>query len=199
MQLRLVDVLVKFLRQRAGRSSIVPERLLHHHPCGARQPRLRKPLDNRREQKWWDLEIEHRRRCALDRLTHAPVSRRIIEVPCTYERRSANRSITFGSSCSRWRRSTRARSTSCSNSVEFSGRPSLLDESTDIHSGGRNAALRVQGPAWAGLVRSPGRAASPLRPTCCHVRHRHVLSVSTRPRPNASIRPHRPGMSRSSR
>jgi len=48
-------------------------------------------------------------------------------------------------------------------------------------------------PIW-----SRGRTGH-CRSPCCQVGHRHVLSISTRPRPKASIRPHRPGMSRSSR
>ena len=79
-ELGLLHVLVQLLGQRPGRGVIVAERLLHHDPRGVRQPGLGKALDDRREQKRRDLEIEHRRRRALDRLTHARVGRRVGEI-----------------------------------------------------------------------------------------------------------------------
>ena len=56
------------------------ERLLDHDPRGSRQPGVRQPLDDRREQKRWDLQIEDRRSRALDRLTHTLVGGRVGKV-----------------------------------------------------------------------------------------------------------------------
>ena len=80
-KLGLLHILVQLLGQLPGRGVIVAERLLHHDPRGVRQPGVGEALDDRREQKRRDLEIEHRSLRALDRLTHARVGRRVGEIP----------------------------------------------------------------------------------------------------------------------
>jgi hypothetical protein len=55
----LVDELVDFVVQFAGRFEVVPERLLHHHARVLGEARLGEALDDPPEQERWDLEVEH--------------------------------------------------------------------------------------------------------------------------------------------
>ena len=79
-QLRLVDVLVKLLGERARRREVVPEGLLHHHPRVRGQPRIGEALHDPAEEERRDLEVEDRSLGALDRGRDPVVGGRIAEV-----------------------------------------------------------------------------------------------------------------------
>ena len=81
VQLGLVEVLVKLVRERAGRLEVVAEGLLHDDPRILRQAGVGQPLDDPAEQEGRDLEVEDRCLGALDRLADTGVGRRVAEVP----------------------------------------------------------------------------------------------------------------------
>ena len=60
-ELRLVDVLVQLVRQRAGGRRVAAERLLHDDARIRRQPGIRQALDDPAEEERRDLEVEHGR------------------------------------------------------------------------------------------------------------------------------------------
>ena len=72
-QLRLVDVLVQLVGERARRRLVVPERLLHDDARVLGQTGARQSLDDHPEQRRRDLQVEHRLLLALDRLADALV------------------------------------------------------------------------------------------------------------------------------
>src|SRR6187399_1193274 len=80
VQLGLVDVLMKVVRERAGRLEVVSERLLHDDPRALGEAGVGELLYDLPEQEGRDLEVEDRCRRALDRVTDALVGRRIREV-----------------------------------------------------------------------------------------------------------------------
>jgi hypothetical protein len=80
VELRFVDVRVQLVGKRTRRSEVVAERLLDDDPGVLRQSRLGQALDDPAEEERRNLEIEDRRRRALDRLCHAFVRRRLPEV-----------------------------------------------------------------------------------------------------------------------
>ena len=80
VELRLVQVLVQLVRQRARRRKIVTERLLHDDSPRLRQANVGEPLHDGGEKKWRNLEIEHGTRRAFDRRAHLLVGDVVGEV-----------------------------------------------------------------------------------------------------------------------
>ena len=79
-QLRLVDVLVQLVGQRAGGCQVMAERLLHHDPCAAGQPGPGESAHHHAEERRWDLQVEHGVTGPVDRLRDALVGAFVGEV-----------------------------------------------------------------------------------------------------------------------
>ena len=80
-ELRLVDVLVELLGERAGGLAVVAERLLDDDPArSSSRPASREPLDDSAEEERRDLEVEDGLLRARDRLGDALVRGRVAEV-----------------------------------------------------------------------------------------------------------------------
>ena len=79
-ELRLVDVLVELVGERARGLEVVAERLLDDDPRVLREPGLREALDDPAEQERRDLEVEDRARRVGDGLGDALVRGGVAEV-----------------------------------------------------------------------------------------------------------------------
>ena len=73
VELRLVDVLVELVGERAADAKVVAERLLDDDPAPSVAPALARAADHRAEQGRRDLEVEHRAAASPRRL------RRLVE------------------------------------------------------------------------------------------------------------------------
>ncbi len=80
VQLRLVDRLVDFRRERARGLQVVAERLLDDHARGLRQVRVLQLLDHRPEQERGDLQVEDRAARVADRGRQALVGGGVGEI-----------------------------------------------------------------------------------------------------------------------
>ncbi len=80
VELRLVDVLVQLVGERARRLEVVPEGLLDHEPGALGEPRVGEPRDDLAEQERRDLEVEDGVLGAADGLRDAAVRGVVAEV-----------------------------------------------------------------------------------------------------------------------